>query len=129
MTAAPQAAPQAAPPCLADKAYEPHPATRVAFIGLGTMGGPMAAHLKRAGHHLSVYNRGTARAQAWLAEHGNPYRVTVSDPEGRIGIEFGVVAVPETFVIDGKWAIPGAQDVEVFQRALVRMSQRATDAE
>lgn len=70
MTAAPQAASQVAPPGLADKAYEPHPATRVAFIGLGTMGGPMAAHLKRAGHHLSVYNRSPARAQAWLAAHG-----------------------------------------------------------
>lgn len=70
MTAAPQAASQVAPPGLADKAYEPHPATRVAFIGLGTMGGPMAAHLKRAGHHLRVYNRNPARAQAWLAAHG-----------------------------------------------------------
>lgn len=46
------------------------------------------------------YQDEAGRARAWLTEHGNPYRVTVSDPEGRIGIEFGVVAVPETFVID-----------------------------
>ncbi|MCH8181131.1 MAG: NAD(P)-dependent oxidoreductase [Proteobacteria bacterium] len=69
MTAAPPASPVASPG-LADKAYEPHPATRVAFIGLGTMGGPMAAHLRRAGHPVTVYNRTPARAQAWLAEHG-----------------------------------------------------------
>jgi len=54
---------------VADKAYAPHPPTRVAFIGLGTMGAPMAAHLLRAGHHVTVYNRTAAKAQAWLAEH------------------------------------------------------------
>lgn len=51
-----------------DKAYAPHPSTRVAFIGLGTMGAPMAAHLLRAGHHVTVYNRTAAKAQAWLTE-------------------------------------------------------------
>lgn len=55
---------------LADKAYEPTEARRVAFIGLGTMGAPMAAHLQRAGHHVTVYNRTGAKAQAWVAEHG-----------------------------------------------------------
>lgn len=45
------------------------------------------------------------RARAWLAEHGNPYLVTVSDADGRVGIEFGVVAVPETFVIDKRGRI------------------------
>lgn len=44
-------------------------ATPVAFLGLGVMGGPMAGHLQRAGHPLSVYNRTPARAQAWLAAH------------------------------------------------------------
>jgi len=52
-----------------DKAYAPHPSTRVAFIGLGTMGAPMAAHLLRAGHDVTVYNRTAARAEAWRAEH------------------------------------------------------------
>lgn len=45
--------------------------TRVAFIGLGTMGAPMAAHLLRAGHHVTVHNRTATRAQAWLAEHAD----------------------------------------------------------
>ncbi|EKF74813.1 3-hydroxyisobutyrate dehydrogenase [Alcanivorax hongdengensis A-11-3] len=42
--------------------------TRVAFIGLGTMGYPMAGHLARAGLTVTVYNRTTNRAQQWLAD-------------------------------------------------------------
>jgi 3-hydroxyisobutyrate dehydrogenase-like beta-hydroxyacid dehydrogenase len=41
----------------------------VAFIGLGVMGGPMAGHLARAGHRVTVYNRTAARAEAWVAQH------------------------------------------------------------
>ncbi len=61
---------------LADKTYEPTEARRVAFIGLGTMGAPMAAHLKRAGHDVTVYNRTTAKAEAWVAEHGGRFAAT-----------------------------------------------------
>jgi len=43
---------------------------RVAFLGLGVMGGPMAGHLARAGHTVTVFNRTPARAQAWVAAHG-----------------------------------------------------------
>jgi 3-hydroxyisobutyrate dehydrogenase len=43
----------------------------VAFLGLGVMGSPMAGHLaKRGGHMLAVYNRTTAKAEAWVAAHG-----------------------------------------------------------
>ena len=42
----------------------------VAFIGLGVMGYPMAGHLVRAGHEVTVYNRTAAKADAWVAEHG-----------------------------------------------------------
>ena len=41
----------------------------VAFLGLGVMGGPMAGHLARAGHHVTVYNRTPAKAAAWLQAH------------------------------------------------------------
>jgi 3-hydroxyisobutyrate dehydrogenase len=44
--------------------------TRVAFLGLGTMGYPMAGHLKARGHEVTVYNRTAAKAEAWVAEHG-----------------------------------------------------------
>lgn len=40
------------------------------------------------------------RAAAWLKELGNPYGSTVTDKSGRLGIEFGVYGLPETFVID-----------------------------
>ena len=43
--------------------------TRVGFCGLGVMGYPMAGHLASAGHSVSVYNRTSARAEAWVAEH------------------------------------------------------------
>ena len=43
---------------------------KIAFIGLGVMGGPMARHLRAAGHELTVYNRTAAKAQAWAAAHG-----------------------------------------------------------
>lgn len=39
-------------------------------------------------------------ARRWLANYGNPYTAVVSDLDGRMGIEFGVYGVPETFVID-----------------------------
>lgn len=39
-------------------------------------------------------------AKAWLAEHGNPYRLSVWDRDGKAGIDYGVYGVPETFVID-----------------------------
>ncbi len=44
--------------------------SKIAFIGLGVMGFPMAGHLARVGHSVRVYNRTTARAQSWQAHHG-----------------------------------------------------------
>ncbi|MBV9043796.1 MAG: NAD(P)-dependent oxidoreductase, partial [Alphaproteobacteria bacterium] len=43
---------------------------RVAFLGLGVMGYPMAGHLERAGHNLTVYNRTRSKADAWVKEYG-----------------------------------------------------------
>ncbi|MFC6688015.1 NAD(P)-dependent oxidoreductase [Jhaorihella thermophila] len=43
---------------------------KVAFLGLGVMGYPMAGHLKAAGHDVTVYNRTAAKAEKWVAEHG-----------------------------------------------------------
>ncbi|MCH7709194.1 MAG: NAD(P)-dependent oxidoreductase, partial [Myxococcales bacterium] len=43
---------------------------KVAFIGLGVMGHPMAGHLARAGHKVTVYNRTRSRAEQWLDEYG-----------------------------------------------------------
>lgn len=43
---------------------------KVAFIGLGVMGYPMAGHLKKAGHDVTVYNRNPEKAKQWKAEYG-----------------------------------------------------------
>jgi 3-hydroxyisobutyrate dehydrogenase len=53
------------------KTYAPTAARRLAFIGLGVMGYPMAGHLARAGHSVTVYNRTPAKAQAWCLEFAN----------------------------------------------------------
>jgi 3-hydroxyisobutyrate dehydrogenase-like beta-hydroxyacid dehydrogenase len=55
---------------MATKVYEPVAPARVAFLGLGVMGGPMAGHLAAAGHRVTVYNRTIAKAEAWVAKHG-----------------------------------------------------------
>lgn len=44
--------------------------TKVAFLGLGVMGYPMAGHLQKAGHDVTVFNRTTTKAEKWAAEHG-----------------------------------------------------------
>ena len=48
----------------------------VGYVGLGIMGGPMARHLAKAGHHVVVYNRTTQKADAWVAEHGGSRALT-----------------------------------------------------
>ncbi|AEG91551.1 NAD(P)-dependent oxidoreductase [Ramlibacter tataouinensis] len=50
------------------KTYDPTPSRKVAFLGLGVMGFPMAGHLALAGHQVTVYNRSAAKAQAWAGE-------------------------------------------------------------
>jgi len=52
------------------KTYESIPSRKVAFLGLGVMGFPMAGHLAKAGHSVAVYNRSPAKAAAWVAEFG-----------------------------------------------------------
>jgi 3-hydroxyisobutyrate dehydrogenase len=58
------------------RSYDSVPARRVAFLGLGVMGYPMAGHLVRAGHQVTVYNRTPAKAVAWVAEHGGRSAMT-----------------------------------------------------
>jgi len=49
---------------------------KVAFLGLGVMGYPMAGHLKAAGHDVTVYNRTATKAEAWVAEYGGAMGAT-----------------------------------------------------
>ena len=51
---------------------------RVAFLGLGIMGAPMAGHLAAAGHEVTVYNRTTAKATTWVQRHGGTAALTAA---------------------------------------------------
>ena len=53
-------------------------AIKTAFIGLGVMGYPMAGHLVKAGYDVTVYNRTTSKAEAWVKEHGGVLQKTPS---------------------------------------------------
>ncbi|MCZ8253354.1 MAG: NAD(P)-dependent oxidoreductase [Hylemonella sp.] len=57
-------------PSLNPRSYETISPRKVAFLGLGVMGYPMAGHLAKAGHSVTVYNRTAAKAQAWVQEFG-----------------------------------------------------------
>ena len=52
---------------------------KVAFIGLGVMGFPMAGHLAAAGHEVAVFNRSPEKARRWAAEHGGRFGATVAE--------------------------------------------------
>ncbi len=52
---------------------------KVAFLGLGVMGYPMAGHLQAKGHIVTVYNRTTSKAEAWAKQHGGAFGKTVED--------------------------------------------------
>jgi cytochrome c biogenesis protein CcmG/thiol:disulfide interchange protein DsbE len=66
-------------------------------------------------------------ARRWLAELGNPYQVTFIDHDGRLGIDFGVYGVPETFVIDRQGVIRykhiGPVTPEAMQKRIVPLLQ------
>ncbi|HEX5736974.1 MAG TPA: NAD(P)-dependent oxidoreductase [Hydrogenophaga sp.] len=76
---------------IAERTYESTPACKVAFIGLGVMGYPMAGHLVRAGHSVTVYNRSSAKAAAWVAEFGGAHKPTPREAAQGAEIVFACV--------------------------------------
>jgi cytochrome c biogenesis protein CcmG/thiol:disulfide interchange protein DsbE len=67
-------------------------------------------------------------AKAWLAQLGDPYAVSMADRDGRVGIDFGVYGVPETFVIDKKGTIRfkqiGPVTAETLERKILPMIRK-----
>ncbi len=63
----------------------------VAFLGLGVMGYPMAGHLIKAGHTVTVYNRTAARADAFVAQHGGRAAATPRDAASGADFVFACV--------------------------------------
>ena len=66
------------------------------------------------------YKDKTPESKAWLAEHGDPYTVSIVDADGRVGIDWGVYGVPETFVVDKEGVIRYKQIGPVTAEALER---------
>ena len=74
-----------------DKTYACVPSLKVAFVGLGVMGFPMAGHLKLAGHDVCVYNRTTAKAEKWVETFGGRMAATPAEAVRGAGIVFACV--------------------------------------
>jgi 3-hydroxyisobutyrate dehydrogenase len=64
---------------------------KVAFIGLGVMGYPMAGHLASKGHDVTVYNRTGAKSEAWVAKHGGRHAATPAEAAKGAEIVFACV--------------------------------------
>ncbi len=64
---------------------------KIAFLGLGVMGFPMAGHLKTKGHDVTVYNRSDAKARAWVEKFGGSYKTTPA--EAAAGAEMVMMCV------------------------------------
>lgn len=97
------------------KTYEASPARKVAFLGLGVMGYPMAGHLALAGHQVTVYNRSAAKAQAWVTEFRGTSAATPREAAANADIVFSCVGNDDdlravTLGADGAFAgmTPGA---------------------
>ena len=71
------------------------------------------------------YKDKPADALAWLGQHGDPYTASIVDADGRVGIDYGVYGVPETFLIDKTGTIRykqiGPLTVEALQRKILPM--------
>jgi 3-hydroxyisobutyrate dehydrogenase len=73
------------------KNYESVAPHIVAFLGLGVMGYPMAGHLARAGHHVTVYNRTTRKAEQWVEEYGGRLEETPKEAVNGAQLVFSCV--------------------------------------
>ena len=99
------------------KTYEPTPSRRVAFLGLGVMGSPMAGHLKAAGHQVTVYNRTAAKAEAWAKQHGGAFKATPREAAAGADIVFCCVgndADLRSVVLGADGALAGMKPGAVF---------------
>ncbi|MFN9478924.1 MAG: NAD(P)-binding domain-containing protein, partial [Betaproteobacteria bacterium] len=100
------------------KTYDPCPPHRVAFLGLGVMGYPMAAHLARAGHHVTVYNRTAKKAERWAEEYGGRTAATPREAATGAQIVFACVGNDDdlrsvTLGADGAFAAMAADSIFV----------------
>lgn len=107
-------------PSFTPKNYTATPPRRVAFLGLGVMGYPMAAHLAKAGHTVTVYNRTPAKSAAWVQELGSaPHAAAATPREAAAGAEIVFCCVGNdddlrSVVLGADGALAGMQPGTVF---------------
>ncbi len=90
---------------------------RLAFIGLGVMGYPMAGHLARAGHRVTVYNRTPAKAEAWVREHGGRNAPTPREAAAGADVVFSCVGNDDdlrSVVLGDAGAFAGMSPAAIF---------------
>ena len=73
---------------MTQKTYDACTPQRLAFLGLGVMGFHMAGHLSQAGHHVTVYNRNSAKANAWLKQFKGEAAATPREAASQADIVF-----------------------------------------
>lgn len=90
---------------------------KVAFLGLGVMGYPMAGHLAAKGHEVTVYNRNSEKAKAWVDQHGGKSAATPTDAAKGQEVVFACVGDDPSvrdIVTGGEGAIHGMAKGAVF---------------
>lgn len=90
---------------------------KVAFLGLGVMGYPMAGHLAANGHAVTVYNRTTEKAAAWVVEHGGQSAATPREAAAGTEIVFACVGNDDdlrSVVLGDEGALAGMAAGSVF---------------
>src|SRR4030095_836350 len=90
---------------------------KVAFLGLGVMGFPMAGHLANAGHQVTVYNRTASRAEAWLKKYKGQRAETPAAAAKGAAIVFACVGNDDdlrSIVYDDKGALAGMSAGAIF---------------
>jgi len=90
---------------------------KTAFLGLGVMGFPMASHLKKGGHEVTVYNRTAAKAQKWTETHGGPAAATPAEAARGADIVFSCVGNDDdlrSIVLGEQGALAGMSKGAVF---------------
>ncbi|HEV8391744.1 MAG TPA: NAD(P)-dependent oxidoreductase [Dongiaceae bacterium] len=90
---------------------------KTAFLGLGVMGFPMAGHLKKGGHEVTVYNRTAAKAQKWVGIHGGRAAATPAEAAKGADIVFSCVGNDDdlrSIVLGGEGALAGMSKGAIF---------------
>ena len=107
---------------------------RIAFIGLGVMGAPMARHLLAAGHTIVVFNRTLERARDWVKRHGGSYASTPAAAAGGADVVISCVGADQdveqvTIGLDGAFRNmkPGALYID-HTTVSARIARRLADA-